>query len=168
MGYWSEHPMGGDSPMDSQFVIMDVLFTGEEFDNEEIYTYDEIKKRLSEQIEKVLEVVKEDLDDEFVLPFTIAEFEVQIKDKTLSEEIKEMIYDGDNCERGYEYDPVPTKENNYTDFDRPICYANQLRDLWDELMENKSKFNELGKNKGLFVIINEQIEKDDLGLINVD
>ena len=168
MGYWSKHPMAGDPPMDFQLVIIDKLFTNDEFFNDEIYTYEEFRKRLSEQIEEVYKEVKEELntDARFVLPFTIARYRVKIKDEVLSKKIRKMIDDGGNETRKYDSTPIPTKDNNYTNFDRPICYANQLRDLWNYLMKDESKFDDLEEYKGLFdTIIEDTIKK---GLINVD
>jgi hypothetical protein len=167
MGYWLIHPLGGDHPMKLHRVITDSLFTEEEYDNCVDTNDQEYAKRLLANIEDVVKLVaKFDFESEqFILPFLIAKYKVQINEKDLSDRIKEMIGDGGNAFREYDEDPIPMKDNNYTDFDRPISYANQLRDLWDDLIEN-GRYNELQRSTGLIEAIVDFVEEGNTGLIN--
>lgn len=184
MGYWSKHPMGGDTPMDAQGHMDWILFPEDEYGEEELdFDEDLYKKVLIEKIEDLLQAVEDEEDDEhyllhiapFVIPFTIHEQEIQIKDEIISKKIKALIQDGGASERGYDI-PSPTEENyptihnNWNALQTPFDYARKLHDLWDGLMDGSIPFKELEQDIGLFATIEKRMSETDgkPGIINTN
>lgn len=148
MVFWSPHPMAGDLPLDAKDELDCLLFTEDEIDSDLHQNSKIYKERL---LAHLIEAIGLDYPygQSFVLPFTIAELQIRIEDKNISNMIKEMIGDGGNQLRGYPPIQAIGKDykTTYNNFQTPLDYANQLRDLWDDLMEGKVSFSVL-KDKG--------------------
>jgi len=190
MGYWSTHPMGGDTPLDYQAKLEGII--GLSGDEEKEEYKEEVTKKLQDlanvnftrdafhydfsnanitQTKEGMEVenlvstpYKENCN--FVVPFTLAELEIQVSDELLSRKFKQMIGDGGAANREYDLPELnskeyPTKENNWNDLQTPFDYARQLYDLWDELMKGTVSFEVLSQDKGLFAAIDEAYEQND-------
>lgn len=151
MGFWSSHPMAGDGPLDAKDELDCLLFSEEEIDNNLYLDEDVYKERLLAHLEEAINLDYPD-GQTFVLPFTIAELQICITDKRLSDVIKEMIGDGGNLLRGFP--PVQAVSSDYklmyNNFQTPLDHANYLRDLWDDLMEGNIPFSVL-KERGSFL-----------------
>lgn len=183
MGYWSEHPLGGDQPTDDKCDLCQEIFEikccDEEDDNDEDsgIENDECNFILTEEsLTKFVKNMKDDEDIEsdfgcFIIPFLVAEQELRITDKKLSKKIKSLIQDGNAGNRGYDVPyrkskKFPTKENNYNNLESPFDYARQLYDNWDGLMDGTISFDILGQCPGLFEAIEDHKDKE--GLVNVN
>jgi hypothetical protein len=190
MGYWSEHPMGGDAPLDVKSELDSFLFPEKDrvkMDETEYKTRlianlneiigldyirgehptDEMKEKSrsvlrnfmsnEEQLERTLRGMFRN-DCSFVLPFTLIEHEIGVKDKALSDKVKSMIGDGGAYERGYDVpkntdENYPDKENNWNDLESPFDFAVKLYDLWDGMMEGSVTFDVLENDEGLFSVL---------------
>jgi hypothetical protein len=168
MGYWSKHPMGGDFPRDERLKIVekacgsckiyDELFSSD-IKNDTYHLDEVIKEGLTEKFIDKATRFRYSEGHKFVLPFVIAEYEIRIKDKKISDKVKAMIGDGGSSIRGY----------NINDPDSPGTHAKRLYDLWDDLMEGKVEFSEIYKDPGLLeTIAQKKSDPNHKGLINVD
>jgi hypothetical protein len=163
MGYWSTHPMGGDGPLDDQDKLIDYITIKcfkpnikRKFDTMHYQhkDYEKLNKKYITYItENLPELITycEELENSFVLPYLIAEYKIQIKDKELSNAVKSLIYDGGGAERGYDED----------DTDSPQAHAQHLRNCWDGLMAGTKAFTEDLFDGGLFAAIFRNIEDND-------
>lgn len=151
MGFWSAHPMAGDLALDAKDELDCLLFTEEEIDNDLYLDCEIYKSRLLGNLEEAIHL-EYPYGQRFVLPFTIAELQLRITDKKTSYLIKDMIGDGGNQLRGYPPIQAVGKDYKvtYNNFQTPLDYANQLRDLWDDLMEGKVPFTVLKDQGNLF------------------
>jgi len=182
--------MGGDTPLDYQAKLEGII--GLSGDEEKEEYKEEVTKKLQDlanvnftrdafhydfsnanitQTKEGMEVenlvstpYKENCN--FVVPFTLAELEIQVSDELLSRKFKQMIGDGGAANREYDLPELnskeyPTKENNWNDLQTPFDYARQLYDLWDELMKGTVSFEVLSQDKGLFAAIDEAYEQND-------
>jgi len=146
MGYWSQHPLGGDDPQDQIANFIGVLFP--DIDDVDELTLNTVQKFILEKIGEISEKpMAFNIYDEYILPFLIAEFKIQIKDKGLSEKIKEMIEDAGSYKFGDEVpqngdDDFPSKENNWNELSSSFDYGRKLYDLWDQLMNGSISFEQ--------------------------
>lgn len=119
-----------------------------------------------QKVEPVFPEIARDLyrciteDCSFILPFKIVELEMTIKDKSLSQKIKEMIKDGGAYQRAYDIpekssENYPKKENNWNNLETPFDYARKLYDLWDDIMLGKLPFDIIENDQGLFASVEE-------------
>jgi hypothetical protein len=156
MGYWSKHPMGGDMPLDCEAnYVFEQIFTKEELDSDIEMNEENYSPRL---IKHLSTIEMNDPDYAFIIPFRVMEFEIQIEDPELRAKIKEMIGDGGAQERGYNVpEPgdvdFPTAQNGYNSFQSPFDYAQQLRDIWDDVMTGVKPFGEAQPDHGLFAVL---------------
>jgi hypothetical protein len=166
MGYWSEHPMGGDSPLDDKEELMRQVYELTEAEESLFYSPDSparaelIEKMKNLFIEKLPQLIEfsENLDCPWVLPYQIVEFEIKITDKNLSDQIKELIGDGGSEERYYDKDE---KES-------PLTHASYLYSIWDELMAGTKPFENL-EDPGLLAAFAKKISEDNNeGFININ
>lgn len=184
MGYWSTHPMGGDTPLDYQAELEEIIgLSGDEEKEEykekimeklqeladvtftrDAFHYDFSKAEITQTKEgmEVKNLVSTPYEENcgFVVPFTIAELGIQISDEVLSRKLKNMIGDGGAANREYDIPnkgskEYPIKENNWNNLETPFDYARQLYDLWDDLMKGNVSFDVLSQDKGLFAAIDE-------------
>jgi hypothetical protein len=158
MGYWGVHPMEGDSPLDDRFVIHEQIEDeNEDFDE---LSNDVVVRRLRDRLPAIYEAVMTKVDEgsRFVLPFTIAENRIRIKDAKMSAQIKELIGDGGHAHRGY--DPAAATGT----FETPKDFADQLYQNWDQLMDGTLPFNVLKPSLGLlasaFGVTREMVEAE--------
>jgi hypothetical protein len=159
MGYWSTHPMGGDSPLDKQaefwniidFDVYDVEDEG--MSNEDIQK--EIQKRVDKKLPELIEHFEE-CELGFVLPFTLVEWGVKIADKELSDQVKGLICDGGGGERGYDEDEE----------DSPQAYAKQLEQNWDKIMQGEIDVQDFLDKGLMYQLISKIFDTNDKGLIN--
>ena len=147
MGYWSTHPLGGDTPLYYKEEVMFEIFSMEEFyatfDDINAVPREEVVKRFEKKLPKLVKLFEGKCKEgSYGLPFSLVAYEITIKDKNLSERVKNMIGDGGAEYRGYDC-PVSNKENNYNEFKSPNDYACQLKDNWDDLMTGKISFKSL-------------------------
>lgn len=164
MGYWDSHPMAGDSPMDALYGLTDLLFTEEEQDKDFHYNDELYKTRLTEKLREATGLTFY-RDQQFILPFKVAELGIQIQDEILSHTIKKMIGDGGASDRGYDSKPS-NQENNYNDFQSPYDYARCLYDLWEAGMKGDFDLSKIGRGVGLFEKIDLHLNNDGSGPIN--
>jgi hypothetical protein len=175
MGYWSEHPLGGDSPGDVKYSLLEYLFKEEGYDLNYIIEEVEMKtkrKRLKKKLPELVDnfnIIFEGHDSDyyghrfdFVLPFTVIDYGVTINGEVISKKLKDMIKDGGGGDRGYHQPQKATPDNNWNKFEHPQDYCDQLRYYWDELITGKKTVDEvqLGKYKGLLQTLSEEIDKD--------
>lgn len=160
MGFFSVHPMGGELPQEIKDQILD--FSAEEIINERFLDAEECKRRVENCL---YELAENNLDNySYVLPFLVLEYKIQIKDKALSEKIKNRIGDGGAKLRGYPVfqshcEHYPKKENEWNHLQSPFDYAVKLYDLWDELLKGTIPFSVVEKDEGLINFINKQFLK---------
>jgi hypothetical protein len=158
IGYWSQHPMAGDHPLDLQYdflsaVIGTKLYSSLTDEN----NYDKIKELFIREIQSgsVEKLLMERGDDfEFIPPFVIADYAIIIADKHLSGLLKDMISDGGADNRGYDENESPS----------PQVYADDLREKWDGLMDGTIPFSTLERCTGLLETI---VTSTKSGLVNV-
>ena len=192
MGYWGKHPMEGDDPSDTAYVIDAIV--GELEPTEEMNELQDkfnaaimkgdkdLAKTIEETFNKEAEmVVKQytehfisklpqladrfedhDIKNKFVLPFTIVQCQIRVEDPTISERIKAMIGDGGAADRGYDTAGI---SDDYNGFESPEDYANQLRNTWDKLMTGEIHFDSIGQAKGMVESVLEGNHNG--GLINI-
>jgi hypothetical protein len=174
MGYWSAHPMAGDKPLDVEDFILSEVFSKREMKKDMHFDETLVKIRLEKNIKKLYPSLQKLVSDGlvqkcsmFVLPFLLAKYKIQIKDKSLSDAFKNIIGDGGAEDRGYpEEECTPTKENNYNGFQSPADYAAELYDKWDDLISGALSFDELStsyKERNLRIVqtkIEEILRKD--------
>ena len=170
MGYWSTHPMAGDTPLDYRNNIDFGIYTEDEWyatcEDPSLISREEIKNRWEKKLPKFIEIFEgEEKEGSFVLPFEVVAYQIIIKDKNLSERVKNMIGDGGAKDRGYDC-PVSNKENNYNDFKSPNDYACQLRNNWDDLMDGKISFESLEREVSLIETMVKHKEANKSGLVN--
>src|ERR1035437_42472 len=96
MGYWSEHPMAGDTPLDYR----DELLSRYDINNTVYYEREvgELKYLIENDLISLIKQSEE--YDNFTLPFIIIEYKVKIPNKLIAR-IKKLIGDGRNNVRGY-------------------------------------------------------------------
>lgn len=171
MGYWSKHPLGGDQPLDAQLYLyeelgIEALFR--KYDDKECSKKEKEKRKedflkalskaLETKLDKALEYeyVK---DYAFIIPYTVAENGLLLKDKKLADRLKSLIGDGGACNRGYEI-KESKRENGYNNFQSPFDFASELRDNWEDIvLTGKVKYKDLSRAKGLFEVLSEKIDK---------
>jgi hypothetical protein len=221
MGYWSNHPLGGDSPLDQKINLFECYVIGgltdadvpESFLKGYAQENDSIVADVEEKIKnnpndpelswlkwylggfsewKDSILMKTPFDDyvlfmslcdevpglcsrlfqqalpamiadqhTFVIPFLVADQQIRITDPELSQKVKEMIGDGGAVKRGYGKELTGT-------FDSPADYAEELRNMWDDLMSGDAPFEGLGRSEGLVEKITDSLETGKSGSVNVD
>lgn len=167
MGYWHEHPMAGDTPLDVEGGIDEAYIYpaahAAGVDHEDLFDKTNLYARF---LEKVLPAV---LDDpgvfngyeafRFVLPYMVATYGVKVTDELHNIRLKSMIGDGGAGERGFG-DPVG-------DFKNPADYAKELHDNWDALMRGEIGYDNLHKERGMFEMLTDAAHKDGNSPINL-
>jgi hypothetical protein len=153
MGWWGHHPMEGDSSLDVKGRVMSLLFTDDEYYDDNIYTFKERQKRISQNLKEILNLNLKDLSDfKFAKTWIISDHRIMIRNKELSKSFKLLLGDGGAKIRGYQI-PKEYIENreryikNFNklrikgEYDNPLFYSVELEKYWDEIMEGKLKFN---------------------------
>jgi len=105
MGYWTDHPMGGDAPMDLEGDLLSRYDS--EYDEDHCY-FEQPKEEIREKIEKDFLVLLKEAEeaDNFTFPWILMNYGVQFPEEYL-ERVIELIGDGDGAERGYSPDEGP-------------------------------------------------------------
>lgn len=125
MGYWSTHPMGGDSPLDKKLIILDKV--GElyfKLDNEvlantflqELYTHEEIMTAINSIKYDLISLFK-DSEYSFALVYVFLSYSVKFDNVEDLETLKVLLKDGGHSERGY----------TECDKDSPLFHINILK-----------------------------------------
>ena len=183
MGYWSTHPLGGDQPLDAQLYFyeelgIEALFR--KYDDKECSKKEKEKRKedflktLSKALETKLDKALEDeyvKDYAFIIPYTVAQHGLLIKNRNLAERLKNLIGDGGAYNRGYEI-KESNIENGYNEFQSPSDFASQLKDNWEDIvLTGEAKYKDLSRAKGLFEILCEEADDRNNGkkpkLINI-
>jgi hypothetical protein len=165
MGYWSEHPMGGDEPLDETYRMYRIMakLTNVENINEILENDDEDGSSLTKLIYSIIEKPKLvfdvliSLQMRFVFPWAIYEKAIEIKNEEVKELLKEAIGDGGHNRRCYHHtDPGPA------------TYSKTLYDNWDEICTGNidSALEAKLDGKGLLTVIFESIANDEPKMVN--
>ena len=155
MGYWSTHPMGGDSPADDRGSLLDYICgdRGEILDCYENWEGPEKQQQakkdiihfLMEKLDSVIEYA-DSLDCPWVLPYLLIELEHRIENENFSQQICSLIGDGGSTERGYNTEvEIGQSKEPY-----PHHYAQTLEKIWPDLMSGKIPFENVETDAGLF------------------
>lgn len=167
MGYWSEHPLGGDQPLDAQLFLYkelgikdlyDKCFLEESTDREKLQAFlQSLKSNLKNNLDKVLKhpYIKK---YPFVIPYTVAENNLILKDNELILKLKNLIGDGGAYNRGYAVEES-NRGNGYNNFNSPSDYASELRDNWEHIVSGSIVYSDLAKGKCLFEVLSTQINE---------
>ena len=150
MGYWSVHPMGGDTPMDLEYDLLGRYNR----DNGETCYYELEHDELAALIKKDLKILIEDAETHgnFTLPFIIVNSGIKSTTRQ-ARALKRLIGDGGNGDRGYESGKRATLANNWNNLARPIDYCDQLRYYFNGIVSGKVDKNVLERCKGLLETI---------------
>ena len=146
MGYWSAHPMGGDTPMDLEYSLLSRYDT-----SDDSYYYERPCEELKISIERDLEslIVEAEESDNFTLPFIIVAYSVTVPDKFIDRAL-DLLSDGGGDDRGYEQEQPGTLRNNWNNLETPQDYCDQLRFYFKDIVSGKvSPPNVLTQNVGL-------------------
>lgn len=167
MGYWSEHPMGGDYPQD---LALDVYYY---IIKKENMTYlDDFFEGIDEQKRReILNKYKHELlynmnDYGFVIPYIFIDYSIRFDDQKDLDKIKDLMNDGGAVDRGYDEDEFG-----------PHIYAEALKRNVEYIFSSKYTTKEAIKlipkedlellyDKGLIETIIEDSENNTKGLIN--
>jgi hypothetical protein len=165
MGYWSHHPMGGDTPLDFKDNLLS-RYDNVEDENKEYFYFDrpieEIKFFIERDLKELLE--KSIRDKNFSLPWIIIEYNIDVPEE-FREPIKKLI----GCDIENINEEQPTKENNWNDFKSPLCFCEQLKFYWNDIMNKTIKSDDvLEDNIGLVETIFKAMEENKTGLVNVN
>jgi hypothetical protein len=152
MGYWSAHPMSGDTPMDYQDDLL------RRFNNVDGNTYyfeleeDVLRKLIEDNFEVLL---NESLETEnFTFPWILYNYRVNIPLESI-EKVKSLIGDGGSSERDYDDDDDDCG-------DSPATYAKLLYDNFEKIFIEKrfDEFAESLDNVGLSATIEKVITQN--------
>jgi len=159
MGYWSTHPMGGDTPWDLK---ADLLNDREDYFEEEYgieWASEEMDKKMLEWItDNFLSLLEQaERTNNFTLPWICMEYEVKVP-KIYIERVKALIGDGGSSDRGY---PEGIK-------DSPATYAKMLYDNFEEYLENHEKYLEDLRCESLMEAAVDMLANKESGLVNVN
>lgn len=183
MGYWSTHPMGGDSPLDVRCYIgdyiqnlmkQDGIIPEEEnyFNNKDngyITKYLNLYK--TNLVNNFMDYIKEEepyyKNYGFVVPFVLLEFEIRFDNEDEIKKLKELVADGGGYERGY------CDEEK----DSPIRIANIVKNHIQVLFNSKYNIEDVKKqlsgnelenlfDMGVLFALEKAISENSEGLIN--
>jgi len=165
MGYWSEHPMGGDTPMDMRD---ELLGRYDDYNNGPEYYFerDDLKTLIERDIDAIVAQAEKDKANH-ALPFIIVENGVSLR-KDLITRVKNMIMDGNGCERGYHQKRKATPQNGWNGLKCPQDYCDQLRFYFRDISAGKVGADVLKECKGLLQTIGEHVSGGNTGLVNVN
>lgn len=186
MGYWSTHPMGGDSPCDAQSFILDYIFEkeGMTFEDDGYFCdlcaekgkklIDKYKYEMMDNIKDILTIKYENYtadytDCSFALPFLFLDYDIRVK-KDYIDKIIELLSDGGASERGYYEEDEE---------DSPIKVINLIKKYKDELFSEdyttekaieiipREEISQLF-DMGLLATIDKAVSEGKTGLVNKD
>lgn len=150
MGYWDDHPMAGDTPLDVKGDLENKLTSllpepttfdrWEEDPCETLLTEDSIRTLLILMDLGEWEAYE---NHNFVIPFLMVQFRITTQDEELSERLREMIGDGGAAYRGY--------PKNYHEGPEP--YAKALYNAWPKLMSGELSMESFDNCRGLFEVM---------------
>ena len=186
MGWWSLHPMGGDSPLDEQYSVFDHFPTLEDFEFYENDWFKELKRVLEGATLEDLQEIASNVELEYVIPYTFKENGVIPKDPAMIEFLKQCLYDPDNdgyyddetdewietegyhllneFEAGKYGDSIDAAEEFVSEDDITKMYLQFFHKNFDAIMAGEME--ELERPKGLLETIADHIEEGKTGLVN--
>jgi hypothetical protein len=120
MGYWSAHPMGGDTPSEIEDELLHAISNNSDISG--IFKNRDIDK-LKEFIEGVLD------EYSFVAPYVFKDLFLSMGDyEPFIQYMNDLLGDGGEGERDYE-DEDEDSPNNYV-----IIFKNNSKELWSEIL----------------------------------
>lgn len=176
MGYWSTHPMGGDSPLDVLSYLEDYLLKleGKELDEEYEFfgdlPYEERKSMYEKHKYELLNGFTDYMNKnhkyyegyEFVLIYRLIYHDIRFPNKYI-DKLVEMLGDGGATERGYELNEK----------DSPYMYIKKIVDNKELIFSEEKSIKDVPQDiveslycPGLLQTIFEKIDKDGPGLVN--
>lgn len=167
MGYWSKHPMGGDTPADCELEIEGFVMEKQniqDFDDWWNLSFNERQKLMDKY---KMEILNLDLECEFAIPYVLLNYDIKFDDKNTIDLLKEMIGDGGAFERGYDHEDEVGPHVYATAFKRNIYYLFDPNISKEKLLELIPKEDlEMLFDKGLLASLKEKLEKGQEGLLN--
>jgi len=145
MGYWSTHPMGGDSPLDSEYTLKLHMYNNKEI-LEKLFQ----EKKYKEFFNLLLNGL-DNKDMGFVIPYFLITIGLISSNPVFINEINELLGDGGLTERGYDADSHPNPNDSIINFKNILLNDPNHRILKkiEELNSNGRIYLELDKKLNL-------------------